>query len=357
MIAIIFAGGTGSRLWPLSTPTTPKQFLSPTDDPRSLLQQTYDRVRPLAENIFVVTPKTQADQVRQCLPGLKDENLILEPQARGIASAILLVLRRIGRLGLRSEPAAFLWSDHWIGDEDRFRQQLAAVAGAIGSGLDLVRFGVRPTFAATNFGYIKLGQPHPGLDQLYELADFCEKPDRQTAEKFLAQGRYLWNMGYFVTVPERFEQLIAAASPRLYQALEQVAACADDAAIDRLYAQLPQVSFEFEVAKNMTGIQAIACDFPWADIGSFRDLLAVLPTDDRGNAVRGLVHSRDIAGSYVNNQTQTPLAVLGLENVAVVATDHGLLVADPKLVAEIGEISKLIEAAGKKDEPNPEIGP
>lgn len=358
MIAIIFAGGSGSRLWPLSTPTTPKQFLSPTDDPRSLLQQTYDRVRPLTEDIFIVTPAAQAEQVRQCLPAIDEQFLVLEPQPRGVASAILLALRRLRQLGHRAEPAVFLWSDHWIGDEDRFRQQLTAVAGAIYTGLDLVRFGVRPTFAATNFGYIKLGQPHPGIDQLYHLEEFCEKPDRSVAEKFLASGQYLWNMGYFMTAPERFEQLIAAASPRLSQALDQLVACPDEAAVGRLYGQLPEVSFESEVAKNITGVQVVACDFAWADIGSFRDLLTVLPVDEQANAIRGAVYARDLSGCYINNQTDTPLAVLGLKDMVVVATDRGLLVADPNLVAEIGEISKLIEAAQKKTEPdNPKIGP
>ena len=366
MIAIIFAGGTGSRLWPLSTPLTPKQFLSPTDDPRSLLQQTYDRVRPLTEDIFVVTPESQADQVRQCLPALDDRFLILEPQPRGVASAILLVLRRLCQLNRQAEPAIFLWSDHWIGDEGRFRQQLTAVATAVESGLDMVRFGVQPTFAATNFGYIKLGRPRPEVDRLYQLESFREKPDRATAEEFLASGQYLWNMGYFMTTAERFERLIAAASPRLHQALGRVVACANDAALGQLYSQLPEISFEFDVAKNMTGVQVVACDFPWADIGSFRDLLAVLPTDDRGNAIKGLVHARDLSDSYINNQTNIPLAVLGLKDIAVVATDQGLLVADPILVAEIGEVAKLIQAGGQtnaetKDSPadnqNPEIGP
>lgn len=351
MIAVIFAGGVGSRLWPLSTLSTPKQFLSPTDDPRPLLAQTYDRVRPLTGDIFIVTPAAQAAQVRQCLPAIDDRHLILEPQAAGIASAILLVLRRLNRLGRTSEPAAFLWSDHWIGDEDRFRQLLASATEAVDSGLAMIRFGVQPTFAATNFGYIKLGQPHPSRDRLYQLAEFCEKPDRPTAENFLADNQYLWNKGSFVTTAAAFSQLIAAASPELYRALEQVLACVDDAAVGQLYARLPSISFESEVSNKMTGAWVMTCDFPWADIGSFRDLLAVLPTDDQGNAVRGSVWARGLSGSYVNNQTQIPLAVLGLENIAVVATDRGFLVADPGLVAEIGEVAKLIEAAGQKDQP------
>ena len=356
MIAIIFAGGTGSRLWPLSTPSTPKQFLSPTDDPRSLLQQTYDRVRPLAADIFVVTPASQAAQVRQCLPDIDDHQLVLEPQARGLSNAILLALRQIGRLGYRDEPAIFLWSDHWIGDEDRFRHQLAEVATAIESGLELIRFGVRPTFAATNFGYIKLGRPHPQIDWLKQLEAFCEKPKPAKAAEFLASGQYLWNMGCFMTTAARLESLIAGASPRLHQALEQVVACADDSQIGQLYDRLPLMSFEHEVGNNMTGIWTAVCDFPWADIGSFRDLLAVLPVDAAGNAIRGLVHSRQTAGSYIDNRTAVPLATLGLKDIAVVATNQGILVADPNLVAEIGEVSKLIEAGGQEIKTDPEIG-
>lgn len=240
-----------------------------------------------------------------------------------------------------------MWSDHWIGDEEGFRRQLQVVAESIEEGLEMVRFGVNPAFAATNFGYIELGLVDPDHQNLHQLKSFYEKPDVKTAEKFLAAGCYLWNMGYFMTTAERFEGLVAEANPRLYESLEQVLACSDQAAIEKLYDHLPEISFESEVAKNITKARVVACDFAWADIGSFRDLLSVLPVDSHNNAIFGSVHTRGVFGSYINNQTKAPLAVLGLENVAVVATEQGILVADPQLVAEIGEISKLIEFQGK----------
>ena len=345
MIAVIIAGGLGSRLWPLSTPVRPKQFLCLTSDSQSLIRQTYDRISPLADDVFVVVPRPQVDLVYQHLPELDPEFLIVEPARRGVANAIFLSLRQLVATCPPDQPLLFLWGDHWIGDDDQFRQSLTVATTAIEAGLDLIRFGVQPTFAATNFGYLQLGSAHSEFDQIYRLEAFYEKPDRPTAEQFLADEQYLWNMGYFMTTVDGLQRALTVVEEPLQQSLEQLLAC-PDSNLDRLYRQLPKASFERKVAEQLGGAHAIRCDFPWADIGSFRDLLAVLPADDAGNVIRGPVRGHELAGSYVDNQTDIPLAVVGLQNLAVVVTNNGILVADPTRVAEIGSIAKLIRREG-----------
>lgn len=341
MIAVIFAGGLGSRLWPLSTPARPKQFLSLTGGSHPLLAQTYDRIRPLASRVLVVVPRPQVELARQSLPGLPPDDLVVEPDRRGVGLAVFLSLRQLERAGQADQPVVFLWSDHWIGDDDRFHQSLQLAAEAIGAGLPLVRFGVKPTFAATNFGYLKLGPAHPGLDQIYQLEAFREKPDQAVAEKFLADGGYLWHMGYFMTTPASLRRSLAEADPELSRVLQRLIDCPDPE-LDSLYRQLDKFPFEQRVSEKLADSYVIACDFPWADLGSFRDLLTVLPADEAGNFVRGPVQQRGLSGSYVNNQTDVPLAVVGLEGLAVVVTRDGILVADPKRVVDIGQLAKLI---------------
>ena len=339
---VIVAGGAGTRLWPLSTRSQPKQFLPLTNNPESLLRQTYDRVRPLTSDIFVVAPRSQASLVRQNLPDLDSHRLIVEPTPRGVGNAIALAFGRLLADQLPARPLLFLWSDHWIGDEDRLRQSIELAASAVESGLKLVRFGVQPTFAATNFGYIQLGPAHSELDQTYQLEAFCEKPDRSVAEDFLAGDRHLWNIGYFMATADNLKQVIAETSPSLSLVVDRVRDCSETE-LDDFYHQLPTALFEREVGEKMVGAHVIRCDFPWADIGNFRDLLSALPVDQQGNFTRGLVHGRQLTDCYVDNQTNTPLAVAGLENLAVVVTDHGILVADPNQVAEIGRLAELIQ--------------
>ena len=342
MTIVIIAGGAGTRLWPLSTASRPKQFLAPIPGAESLIQQTYNRVRGLSDEILVVAPEAQADLIRQHLPELDSDSLVLEPSPHGVANAICLSLRRLSRDYSPTRPLLFLWTDHWIGDPGRFRQSLTQAASGIEAGLKLIRFGLRPSFAATNFGYIRLGPADPEFDWLRRIEAFVEKPDQETAESFIASGQYLWNMGYFMTTVDNLTTEIATVSPAIHQALERLRACSDGN-LESVYSQLPSISFEQEFSERTVGAHVMACDFPWADIGSFRDLLKVLPVDSRGNAIQGPVDSQLVSGSYINNQTDIPLAVVGLENLAVVVSDNGILVADPNRVAEIGQLAKLIQ--------------
>lgn len=347
MIVVIIAGGSGTRLWPLSTHNYPKHLLRLTNE-NSLLQNTYSRVSKLTdpERIFVVSEASHSDHVVEQLSEVPEENILIEPARRGTASCFLLAMKAIKERGLDDQAIFFLWSDHIIRDLRGFATT-ARHAGELAEEKGRIVFvGVEPTYASTGLGYMEKGDRLPdGFKQVFELKQFVEKPDKKTATHYFRSGDYLWNTGYLISTRSTLEREIKARNKRLwddYQALLK----SDDT--EKTYLGFESEAIDKALSEKVDDGLVVPAAFDWLDIGSFHDLHGVSEQDDDGNYNYGdNVELEQVSNSYVRNEQGLPVAVIGLDNVAVVATEHGILVTNKTYAQKVGEVSKRVNG-GKK---------
>lgn len=348
MIVVIIAGGSGTRLWPLSTHDYPKHLLALTND-RSLLQNTYDRVKPLANQIFVITEKSHSRYVHQQLPEIPSRNIIAEPARRGTASCLVLALSEIKRRRLPDQAIFLVWADHVVKDTVAFAKTVAQAAELAESEQKLVFMGIKPTYPSTGFGYIFEGKRHKGKHKnVFDLKQFVEKPDTNTAKLYFKDGRYLWNTGYLVGTSKTFERELREHAPRLWNGYRELNRAIFPMTRKRYYLHFVSEAIDTALSEHVPDALAVEADFDWLDVGSFHDLHGVSKQDKTGNYVRGeRVELEKVSDSYVRNESQMPVAVIGLDNVAVIATDKGILVTNKADAQKVGEISKKLQQEKK----------
>lgn len=327
--AVVMAGGSGTRFWPLSRVARPKQLLALGPSEHSLLRCTVDRIAPLVDrtNVIVVTNARIADAVASDLPGVPRANILAEPQGRNTAPCIGWAAVR----ALHADPEAMLVvlpSDHHIEDERRFLTVLETSVAAARDGA-LVTCGIEPTRPDTGYGYLEVG------DELGNGARRCvrfvEKPDRARAEAFLASGRYLWNSGLFVFRADAILAAMRAHLPGLAAELDSVAealrAGSDEAVIAERYGQMPSISIDHGVMEKAADVLVVPGSFGWSDLGSYETAWELAPKDGAGNATRGesnvLVDSRR---NFVRAPEGKLVALVGVEDLVVVDTGDALLV-------------------------------
>ncbi len=345
---VIMAGGSGTRFWPLSRAARPKQFL-PLASEKPLIVDTANRLKGLAKpkSLFVVCGAGHRAQVRKHLPGVQ---LVVEPVARNTAPAIALACAHV----LAKDPEAViavLPSDHHIGDPAAFRAVLARAAEVAQEGL-IVTVGIQPTRPDTGYGYIKVGAPLEGSAKAKggarSVAAFVEKPDLQTAQRYLDSGEYLWNGGIFVFRADVMRAAFADHMPDLFTRLEKI----EKAVGKRTYAQvlkrefpkMPSLSIDYGVAEKAKNIAVIPGDFGWSDVGSFAAIPEVRTADERGNVVAGRgALAIDCRDSVVlgDEKGRRVLAVVGMEGVVVVDAGDAVLVL-PKERSQ--DVRKVVEA-------------
>ncbi len=344
MIVVIIAGGSGSRLWPLSTPTFPKQLLKVNGDSRSLLQNTYERALKLtsAEKIYVVPEVTLMPHVKEQLPEFSDDNFVIEPARRGTAHCILAALDHISKRHDANEPIAVLSSDHYIRDVDGFVHSFKVAAESSEQSGRIVLVGVEPDHPATGFGYI---QKDGLLDEekfVFNVHSFKEKPDHATAQEYLKSGSYLWNCGYFVGSIDTFRNTMQADAPELlasYDKLQQ----ATPENYEETYLQFESISIDYALIEKVHNLLVVPASFDWMDLGSYGDLSKAVDTDDRNNHILGNIEVEEVENSFIENQEDKPVAVIGLDNVVVVNTPNGIVVARKDLSQKIGDVSKRFQ--------------
>lgn len=343
MIAVIIAGGSGTRLWPLSTPDYPKHLLKPLDD-RSLLQHTYRRAKMLTDKIFIVTDNSHVQHVADQLPELQvGETILSEPGRRGTASCIVYALAHVSQKHDQSEPVIFMHADHLIRDTQSFvRSVKYAMTNSKQRGR-IVLLGVEPTYPATGFGYIERGEDVAPDDRLsiFAVQSFKEKPDVETANKYVESGRYLWNMGYFAAPIEVFVNEMKAAAPHMAENMQKLI----DAPAEKLaetYLAFEEETIDVALIEKVKDLYVVPGAFDWMDIGSYIDLHAASPVDKNGNYMKGNVGFDDVNSSYIVNQTDTPVAVIGLDNVVVITTPEGILVANKAQGQRIKDVAKQL---------------
>jgi mannose-1-phosphate guanylyltransferase len=324
----ILSGGSGERFWPLSTPDRPKQFLSVFGG-KSLLRQSVERLKGLLpnENIFIVTGKALAKATYRELPEIPRRNILLEPCRRDTAAAVATACTAVDKRGGDDAVVAILTADHLMDNEKAFRKILSVAADAAAKSSDIVTMGVKPTYPATGFGYIKVGKP---CGNLFRAEKFVEKPAVTTAKRYLRSGKYVWNAGMFVWKVSTMKAALQKHAPQL----------AGITPAD--YENLPKISFDYAVMEKADNVLVTAGDFGWDDVGTWAAADRHLKTDGRQNALRGGVTLLDCANTVAVAEG-AQIAALGVKDIVIVTTKDSVLVAAKdrvqdlkKLLAEIG---------------------
>lgn len=345
MIIVIFCGGSGTRLWPLSTHKNPKQLINIVDDTSSL-QTAYARARSITEKVYLLPETRLVDAIRQQLPDLTDKQIISEPGLRGTANCLLAAIDRISRDGNEDEPIAFVHADHFIRDTSGYSRSLEVAASVTQTTGRLTLIGIEPTYAATGFGYIRKDTAIDGISNAYDVAEFKEKPDHETASQFVASGNYLWNCGYFVASVNTFVDTMRAHAPDMYKGLQRLQDISDVDSNEyaEAYLSLEADAIDYALIEKVPDLAVVPGNFDWADIGSFNDAHAVSQLDVNGNYLKGDVSIVDVDNAYIRNDSTVPVAVIGLNNVVVVSTPNGILVARKDVSNKVGDIAKQIQA-------------
>lgn len=344
MITVINAGGSGTRLWPLSTPEYPKQLLTLVGED-SFLQTAYKRALTLSppEKIYVIPEKSLAHFVKEQLPEISDDNLIVEPARRGTAGCIIAGLHHVQSRHDHDEPIAFIHSDHVIHDTKGFTGSFKRAGEASSKFGRLTLIGIEPTYPATGFGYIHTdGEVEPGA-LVYNVAGFKEKPEFEVAQEYMQSGQYLWNCGYFVGSVDTFTKALSDFSPKWKGYYDQLLQTTDEKSYEETYLSFENDTIDYALLEHMNNLLVEQAAFDWVDIGSFKDAHATVEKNKEGNYMHGDVETTDVSNSFVWNDEEKPIAVIGLDNIVVVNTPHGLVVARKDLSQKVGEIAKKIQ--------------
>jgi mannose-1-phosphate guanylyltransferase len=342
---VILAGGSGSRLWPLSRSHKPKQLLALVGD-RSLLQSTFDRNVPLVppERIIVMTEQSHADGIREQLPELPPENVIVEPARRGTAGSLGLAAAAIAERDPEAVMAS-VHSDAYIADAEEFRNTLSAAFAAAEKTKQLVLMGIEPSSPSTQLGYIEAAEKIDELDgyTVRKVARFVEKPELERARQFAKSGRHYWNPGVFVWRVEVILAELKRLQPRIHELVREIAASLATPqgaeTLARVYPTVPIETIDVGVMEKSDRVAVVPARFPWSDIGSWAEIFDVLPRDADGNAVHGEHIGLGTRNTLVYS-TSKPIATIGLSDMVVVETPDVILVCSRDRAADV---KKMVE--------------
>ncbi len=333
------AGGSGTRLWPKSRIKKPKQLYA-LINAESMIKNTVNRLIPVVgeKNIFIATNALQAKDIAKEIPKLKN-NLIVEPAIRNTAPSIGLAAEMLKN---KAETIAFLPADHYIGKEKEF-QKVLKEAFEVAKKDYLVLIGIKPADPDTGLGYIKIGQkldPHS-----FKVAAFVEKPNFETAKKYLASGQYFWNGGMFIAKPSVISDLFKKHAPKIYTQLVKIGN--NPKTLKKEYEKIENISFDYCIAEKAKNIAVVAGDFSWSDIGNWKKLLEMLSKKADDNVVVGCEHyGVETTGSLIHG-TDRLVATIGLKDIIVVDTPDVVLVCRKDKAQEVKKVVERLKAQGK----------
>ena len=349
MLALIMAGGSGTRFWPASRASCPKQFLRISGS-KSMLQLTFERLEPIipAERVFVVTAASQADLVREHLPQIPTQNIIIEPFGMNTAPCIALGLARLQKLYPPEECMVVLPADHVIRDVPVFLESLAHAEKVAKTGA-LVTFGIVPEYPATGYGYIECGEElEPGVRQ---VARFKEKPDLATATEFLRQGSFLWNSGMFCwsleAIGRAFGEFLPEALDIAREVVELTASGAESEQIARAYASMPRVPIDVGIMEPARQRAVIPVNYGWSDVGSWKALADISAADAQLNTFQQPGFALDAKDNYIYSNKF--VALIGVEGLCVVETGDAILVATKSRSEDVKKVVEHLQRLGKDE--------
>ena len=340
---LIMAGGPGERFWPKSRKTMPKQFLALTDDRRTMLQLTVDRILPLVEmgDVFIVTNRDYRELVRQQLPKLPPENILCEPIGRNTAPCIGLGAMHIAKK-YGDADMIVLPSDHLIKYTSIFLDTLESACIVAEEGPNLVTLGITPDSPETGYGYIKF-QPDRMLGRAFAVERFVEKPNLETAKEYLASEQYLWNSGMFIwrvsTILDNLEQHL----PKTYQGLcrirEVIGSREAEEVLEREFNAFKSESIDYGVMEKAENIYTLSGSFGWDDVGSWLAVGRIKRSNEFGNVVDGRAVLVGTKNTIIQGAEKL-IAAVGLENMIIVDSEDAILICRQE---HAGDIKKVLE--------------
>lgn len=349
------AGGRGERFWPQSRKNYPKQFLCLTNDGKTMIQHTVERILPLVEikNIFISTNQRYRALVKEQLPQLPEENILCEPVGKNTAPCIGLAAAFIHKR-FQDAIMAVLPSDHLIKNETMFRNTLKDACDAAESDGKLLTVGITPTYPEIGYGYINFNQKgiEEGPYRCYPVDRFVEKPNLETAKKYLASGEYLWNSGMFVwKVSSIFEQF-EALQPEIYQGMLQIEEAIgterEKDVIEKEFQAFPAVSIDYGIMEKSDRIYTIPGTFGWDDVGSWLALERINPTDERDNQIAGNVISVNTSSCIISAGKKL-IATVGVDDLIIIDTPDATLVCQKNSTQDIKKVVENLKICNRTE--------
>ena len=349
MIALIMAGGFGTRFWPQSRADMPKQFLKVVGD-KSMLQLTVERLEPLIplQKIYIVTAASQVPLVKEHLPLLPIQNIIIEPFGMNTAPCIALSAQYLRRLYPDDTAMIVLPADHVIKDTTAFLTSLSKAELAAGEG-NLVTFGIVPEYPATGYGYIEAGTE--SSEGVYSVVRFKEKPDYETALGFLSSGNFFWNSGMFAwqlgTISTAFKELMPALDELLGQIGAKWENEGDASNIDEIYAKMPRTPIDIGIMEAASNRVLIPVQLGWSDVGSWKALADLSVADSDGNSFMQSGIAFASTDNYIYSNKFT--ALIGVDNLCVIETPDAILVCAKDRAEEVKKVVDYLKAKGETE--------
>ncbi|MBT8401585.1 MAG: NTP transferase domain-containing protein [Rhodothermia bacterium] len=351
LYAVIMAGGIGSRFWPESRRARPKQFLRVLGED-TLIQKTVNRLESLIppDRCFVVTHADYVDQTREQLPNIPKDNILAEPVGRNTAPCILYAAIKL----YSQDPEAVmvvLPADHLVQQVDRFHDTLRVAAEKAVEEDTLVTIGITPTHPATGYGYIQFDgtSDHEGNGALkpHRVRTFAEKPDIETAERFLDSGDFLWNSGMFIWRADSIRHAIEKHMPDTAAAFTELESAAgtddEEAAVHSAYASCPSLSIDYGVMERADNVFVVPGSFGWSDVGDWRAVYDLSPKDEHGNALSGNVIVHDSSRCLVESDKRL-IALVGIHDAVVVETEDAILICHRDSAQQVKNIVEYLSA-------------
>ncbi|MBI2032435.1 MAG: mannose-1-phosphate guanylyltransferase [Candidatus Levybacteria bacterium] len=350
MKVVIFAGGVGTRLWPLSRKSTPKQFEKIVGD-KSTLQLAVERLQPdiSLPDIYIATGKKYEDIVRRHLPQIPPENFIFEPEMKDVGPAVGVAMGIIGKDN-PDLPVAIIWSDHFVKKERRFREVLGFAEKLVSKNKNsLIFIGQRARFANQNLGWIEFAEEIEDIrgTKVFRFKRLIYRPSLEEAEKFLETQTFAWNPGYFVTTPQFILSQYEKFRPDLWKGIMKIQDALGqknyEKVLNDIYPTFEKISFDNAILEkiNPAHVSVIAADLGWSDVGAWEALKEALQVSAKENVIRGKVLLEDSTDNLVFNYTDQLAVGIDLNSVIVISTDDVILVC-PK--ASVPKIKKLVES-------------
>jgi len=347
------AGGTGTRLWPLSRRKFPKQALKLVGE-QTLIQHAVDRIIPIfpPEQILIITREEHVEPLSAQVPELPSENFIVEPEGRGTGPAIGLAAIHLQQ---RDPDAimAVLTADHFITNKKRFQQALTAAEKVAHDGY-LVTLGIKPSFPSTGYGYIQQGEHLliSGGFPVYQAERFTEKPETEIAQQMFDSGAFSWNSGMFIWQVSRILEEFKRQMPEFYSQLLTVQAALGhfdyELTLNQLWPAVKKETIDYGVMEDAKDVAVIPVDIGWSDVGSWSSLLEVLPPDEDRNTVIGRHIGIDTSDTLIVGGKRL-IATIGLEKLVIIDTEDALLVCTREREQDVRALVKLLEMDGQRD--------
>lgn len=352
---MILAGGGGTRLWPMSRRSSPKQLLPLTEE-KTMFQTSVERLHPLftPEQIYIVTGQAYVEEMRESVPEIPTENFIVEPYGRDNAAATALGLAVIHKRNPKA-TVAILTADHHISKREKFREVLK-MAHDVAQEDRIITLGISPTYPATGFGYIHQGRKLKQLREFtcYESLGFKEKPNIVTATSFLADGNYTWNSGMFIWKTSKAFAEFERQQPEINRLMNQLMPAIDtpeyQETLTEIWEQIPRTSIDFAIMEGAENMGVIPVDIGWSDVGSWASLFNVLRLDQFGNSFKGNSPHRVILDTHNTLVFSDRLVVtIGIDDLIVVDTEDAILICNKNRSQDVKDVVNHLKATNQDE--------